>query len=211
MKNQPHPSFFEAFGEHINEIVVKALSAAYDTACDAHDPSSGYNALTFGFNLYQFAVFEIARRAEEAEEVLRRVNSGSSFRMKAGEWRFGCYRVGRSQHENIATSFPRNDGAAGALVEPLWLPELEPDLSKSRTAVLAHFGNSNDGFCAAYWAIPTRTEKDKITEWGYWQPIWSQEIPEAQNADGDAFHPEEEIVVAQPIRRKQTALADDRE
>ena len=211
MPKAPHQSFFEAFSDRLDELIVEALSTAYDTACDLHDPERGCNELTFGFNLYQFAVHEIQGRAEGAGDLFRQVPAGSSFRVQTGQWRFGCYRVGQSQSENIATSFPRNDRGAGYLVEQHWLPDLEPDVSKARTAVLAHFGSSIDGFCAAYWAVPTRIEKDKISEWGYWKPIWSLEVPLAEKSATLRDHPEDEIVVDRPIRRKLPAKADDRE
>ena len=211
MSREPHPSFFEAFNDRLNELMVDALSAAYDTACDLHDPDRGCNELTFGFNLYQFAVHEIQARADGRGRGFSTCPSRFLLPNSDGQWRFGCYRVGQSQSENIATSFPRNDRAAGYLVEQRWLPELEPDVSKARTAVLAHFGNSIDGFCAAHWAIPTRIEKDKISEWGYWKPVWSLEVPPVEKSVPLRDQPEDEIVSDRPIRRKRPAKADDRE
>src|SRR5690348_8570192 len=122
MPQDPHPSFFTTFGPELDAPLHAALARAYDTACEFHDPDRGSNEVTFGFNLYHYAVHEIEREISRLDGNLGRIPAGGSFRIGAGEWQFGCYRVGRSESERIETSFPGNDGAAANLVQEEWLP-----------------------------------------------------------------------------------------
>src|SRR6185503_14048890 len=122
MENPDPGELFNAtFTVEVIAVLVDALRAAYETACEHHVPDQGSDDQTFGFNLYKFAVHEECKAATlKGMEVLSR---NPTFRLGVGEYELACHRVGSSEREDIWGSFPNNDGAACTMVEEqLWLP-----------------------------------------------------------------------------------------
>jgi len=204
MPSQPSNLFFDCFAEPVVGAFTVALQRAYETACEKHDPSRGSNEQTFGFDLYHFAAHELEREAERLGGVIEVEAGRPYFRLRVGQFRLACHRVGRSSAQDIAQCFPTNDGAARALIErQLWLPGMEPRVDLARNLVLAHLGNPEMGLEALYLCIPSREEKDKIAEWGYTHRLWA-------TGEANAIRPRpmpttvapEEVIEEPIVRRK---------
>ncbi|MEO7735482.1 MAG: hypothetical protein ABIY55_31300 [Kofleriaceae bacterium] len=213
MENPDPGELFNAtFTADVIGVLVEALRAAYETACEHHVPGQGSDEQAFGFNLYKFAVHEHCKTAS-ALNGMEVISRNPSFRLGIGEYELACHRVGSSEREDIWGSFPNNDGAACTMVEEqLWLPGMAQNLSvaKARKLVLAHFGSPDDGFRAAYLCIPGRTEKGRIAAWNFAGPLW---IAEQGQFAGDSTQelPPEEDIEAPVVRRKTTTVTDARQ
>lgn len=209
MENPDPGELFNAtFTPEVIAVLVDALRAAYETACEHHVPDQGSDDQAFGFNLYKFAVHEECKAASKLKgmAVLSRT---PTFRLGVGEYELACHRVGSSEREDIWGSFPNNDGAACTMVEEqLWLPSMAPKLSvmKARKLVLAHFGSPDDGFRAAYLCIPGKTEKDRIAAWNFAIPLWIVEQEQAVDESKQVLPPEETIEA--PVVRRKTNVID---
>jgi hypothetical protein len=85
-------------------------------------------------------------------------------------------------------------------------------LDKARKLVLAHLGNDEDGFEAAYLCFPGGTEKQKITSWAHAHPLWVKEqaLPDAKDRANESRVPEERIEEATPRRRSKKNERDGR-
>ncbi len=121
--------------------------------------------------------FELSKSADLAGGLYAIKTRNPKFRLQAGDFEVGCYRVGRAVADDIWTSFPDNDDAAPAMVEEqLWLPGFEDEagVKRARKLVLAHLGNSEDGLGAVYLCVPSRIDKDRIAGWALAHPIWKQ-------------------------------------
>ena len=173
----PHPGelFERTFLCTTTDRLVQSLRRAYETACELHAPERGSNEVTFGFNLYHHAVHELCNEADRSPSVLNIVSRNPIFRMQIAAYELACHRVGLSERENIWTSFPKNEGAAGLMVEEqLWLPGLEPaaSIEKARKLILAHLGNTDEGMRAVYLCVPGRTDNGRITGWVFARPLF---------------------------------------
>lgn len=170
----PGPLFFETFTDDITLALQAALSRAYDSVCEHHDPARGFNEQTFGYSLYHCAAFELGVEAEGLSDEVRVESDRPRFRLRVGEFRLGCHRVGDNAAQNIERCFPGNESGAPALIErQLWLPGMEPRVDLARNLILAHLGNAETGLEAVYLCIPAREEKDKISEWGFTHCLWT--------------------------------------
>jgi len=199
---RPGPLFDAFFTPVVQSLLAEALSAAYRTACDLHDPLRGSNESTFGFNLYHFAVHEISQLGGASISIQSRT---PLFRFYVGEFELACHRVGNSERENIWSAFPNADSAAHTMIEEqLWLPGLAQysGVEKARRLVLAHFGNADDGFRAAYLCIPGQCEGTKIIEWAHAQNIWTADQSAANPANDAMTTVPEEFVSEIVVRRK---------
>lgn len=208
----PNAAFTQAFPPRIRDAIVSALQRAYDTAADHFEPDRGNNEKTFGFEVYQCAVFELAREVEKADDPSLAVASKEpTFRLTAGDFWIGCHRVGRHESESIWQCFPNNEGAAAMLVEAqLWLPGLEnAGLEQARTIVIAHLGNPEDGLCAVYLCVPGKAEGGKITAWACAIQIWNRNSSEqvVPSTRPGPVVPDETI--EEPIIRKREKAEDE--
>lgn len=205
----PGPLFFDTFTDQITSALQAALHRAYDSACEQHDPARGFNEQTFGYSLYHCAAFELGVEADNLGAEVEVEAGRPSFRLRIGEFRLGCHRVGQNAAQDIARCFPGNESGAPALIEKqLWLPGLEPRVDRARNLVLAHLGNTESGLEALYLCIPSREEKDKIAEWGYTHSLWTIDdviVPRPSRTPlpvTTAIEPEE--LIAEPtVRRKE--------
>ena len=201
----PGQLFFDTFTDPIVASLVAALKRAYDTVCEGHEPSRGFNEQTFGYCLYHVAAHELETEAMGLGPEVEVEAGRPLFRLRVGEYLLGCHRVGHRAIQDITRCFPGNDGAAPALIETqLWLPGMEPRLERARNLVLAHLGNTEEGLVAVYLCVPSREEKDKIAEWGFTHLLWSVGETLATKPTPMTMPVEPEEVIDEPtIRRKQ--------
>ncbi len=191
---EPDPSFYEEFTEPVKASLVEALTTAYNSACSMHDPAIGCNDMTFGYNLYHFIVFEVRGASGSQEpQLFQTTYSNQTFRVQVGSYELAVHRVGQTAQDDIWTSFPNNDKAVTTMVNAPYLPGLEPDLQSSRSVVLAHMGNPEDGLCAAYLCFATRQSNDRISEWGFALPILETGTGTIVPPDDGPLVPEEAI------------------
>jgi len=206
----------ESTFDPIAPSLVAALRAAYDTACEQHDPESGSNSKTFGYCLYHFAVHEIGESPEAGGGRLSVLSTDPTFRFRVDDFELACHRV---PDGDIWSSFPRNDGAIGEMVESsLWLPGFQPDevstsdLEKARKVVLAHQGGPEDGLIAAHICIPTRLNSaGQIEQWGYVKSLSIQQDLGSSNHKDDLPRTPPESIDDVPVRRKRKTTSSDGE
>ena len=218
----PHPGalFERTFVPAINGSLMSAIRRAYDTACEHYVPEHGSDETTFGFNLYAHAVHELAREAKRYPDVLVVASTKPRFRISASEYTLACHRVGRSEKQDIRSSFPQNDGAAPAMVEEqLWLdgagfkPEI--NVKKARNLILAHLGNPEEGLRAVYLCIPDKTDKGRISSWAFTYLIWraDDEAGTVRQNDNAGLPPEVKVdapaVVRKPKRDRDETGASE--
>ena len=186
--------------------VRNALTRAYDSACESHLPSRGSNEMTFGFNVYHFAVHELTIAAERSGGALRVMSLRPVFRLGANDYELACHRVGTHADQNIDTAFPNNDNAACTMVQAqLWLPGIDRSagIEQARKVVIAHLGNPDDGLGAIYACIPGRTVGDRITGWAWTHRIWHLEDGRSAEVVAPASPPPAEVIEAPVVRRKR--------
>ncbi len=201
--HDPGPLFASTFSVAIRNELTDALAAAYATATELHDPKRGSNESTFGYGLYHYSIHEICARVGDRMTVVSRQ---PSFRFRVGDYELACHRVGTSEREDICQSFPNAENAAYTMCEAqLWLPGMggSPGLQQARRLVLAHMGNAEDGFRAAYLCIPGETDGTRIVRWAFADPIWTA----GQSVEDNGLHladnevPEESV--GEPVVRRK--------
>ncbi len=200
----PGPEFFQTFTPDVNGRLFSAIRRAYDTAFEFQAPAErGFNEQMFGFNLAGYCTYELTSEIETAGAPFRLASQGGTFRFFTGAFEMGCYRAGKSERDNIWTSFPQNDSGIQTLNnDQLWLPGMEPMALPK--LVLAHFGNSEDGFCALYLCAPKRYENGSVVEWAFAHELWKRAEATTESAPVIASAPEApaETVRTPIIRRK---------
>lgn len=183
-----------------------ALERAYDNACENHHPSRGSNEMTFGFDVYHFAVHELTSAAERSGGALRIISRFPTFRLGANDYELACHRVGTHADENIDTAFPNNDNAACTMVQAqLWLPGVDraAGIEKARKVVIAHLGNPEDGLGAIHACIPGKTVGDRIAGWAVTQRMWHSDDGRSFDAIASASPPPAEVIEVPVVRRKR--------
>ncbi len=211
--NSGHPGddFFGAFTPAVNERLVDALRAAYESACESDLLLSGRGSCEqlFGTTVYHCAKREFKKVVLAAGQIHLH-SEFPLFRLSIGPYVVGFYRVGQFSSQDIWSSFPKNRNGAGRMVNdqmslPFPAPEdQEPhDLSSARSVVLAHFGNRDDGLTAVYLAIPIREENGEIVQWGFTHQLWADGFaPHAAQGTPPQPHPVEPEVEP-TVRRKE--------
>lgn len=211
---RPGDAYEAVFTEQVRSALVDALGRAYSTATDLHEPARGSNERTFGYGLYEYAVHELGVQAEELGDAVQVLTRHPSFRLGIGEYEVACHRVGRSEHDCIWSCFPNSESAAHTMhEEQLWLPGMSKHLGveSARRVVLAHLGNTEDGFRAAYVCIPWRTEGTRIVEWAHADCIWRVEDDAIVVATDAQPRAPEEVVEEPVVRRKVKQVPDHEE
>ena len=91
------------------------------------------------------------------------------------------HKVGMSEHDDIAVSFPGNARALatqGNHWRQLSLDYPDGQIPESGCLVLAYMANSSDGLCAAYLARVGRIEHQKVVSWAETRCLYRREPPE---------------------------------
>jgi hypothetical protein len=185
--------------DEIRNLFINAVQKAYDTAIDAYDTATGSNNSTFGHDLYWFCVHELKATAEPEESPIELIRERPDFRLRIGSCILACHRVGTDPGQDIATSFPNNNRAAGQLARSNFIQMVLPGFENDGPStcrgidelniVLAHIGNPNDGVCSIYLCVPIHEENGRIMNWGHSELLWktdnldlftssTQELPE---------------------------------
>lgn len=171
------------FTDEFKEVLTNSIRKAYDTVCEAHDPKKGFDAMTFGTNIYRIAKFEISQHIKNIQDNEVTVKDSLSFRFMVEGFEVACHKVGHNAKQDIRKCFPNNTGAAHELVydnlelinqltQESMLTHLPNDLSSARKLVLAHKGNPDDGCCSIHLCVPIGTDGKHITEWALTMPLW---------------------------------------
>jgi hypothetical protein len=179
LNEHPGPAFALAFGPEAQDLLVRALRRAYETVCEHHDPARGADAQTFGFCAYKYAAFEIDREAKTNTKAITVSSRNPIFRFVIGGFELACHRVGDSEHDDIAVSFPGNNGAVVQMIEEqLWLDNVPRGqaLTDARSVVLAHMGNPEDGLRAVYLCIAEEAKDGRISRWAYSELVWRADL-----------------------------------
>jgi hypothetical protein len=175
----PGQAYRDAFIDDIKATIVAGVQRAYDIVQERHDEDLGYNAHTFGHDVYHIGRHQLGLCCEKSGGKLARVEELKAiFRFQGGEYTLGFYKVGRSAETNIWEAFPTSDNGTmsvnteGQLVLLGLEAEVMDRVDDLRYVVVAHLGNPRDGLCAVYLCIPVRAENGKITGWGYAECIY---------------------------------------
>jgi len=167
--------FERVFQGSVRSGLIDALYRTYETACEHYEPTRGNNGLTFGVEVYNCAVHELCEQAKRSEDNISIISRTPLFRMGIDKFEVACHRVGRKASDDIWTSYPSNECAAVTTAESqLWLPGISPTTDWFKKVILAHMGNPEDGFAAAYLCIPRRISGNQI-EWTYAHRLWKKQ------------------------------------
>ncbi|HLE00894.1 MAG TPA: hypothetical protein VJB59_11575 [Bdellovibrionota bacterium] len=204
---EPSVEFYQTFNDQVRERLIASLRRAYGTAQDGRLPEEqGYTEQMFGFCLSGFCEHELTAEIGMSGGVLRLLPQGNTFRFQVGDFILGCYKAGRTERDNIFQSFPNNDAGIRTLNnDEAFLPGLEP--KPLTNLVLAHLGNSEDGFCAVYLCAPKRFDENGcVVEWAFAEEIWRRQGDEALStspgqSDQTQAPPSEEV--GQPFMRRK--------
>jgi len=175
----PGPEYRKTFTPDVKENLVRQVQKAYAIVHEKHDESLGFDAHTFGYNVYRVGMYQLEQYCERSEGKIERAQELKSlFRFRGGSFTFGCYKVGHSAETNIWESFPTSENGAVTINDEgfPFLIGLEDSMvdrvDDLRYVVVAHTGNPTDGLCAVYLCIPIHTEGGKIKRWGYVEAIY---------------------------------------
>lgn len=165
------------------DAFVEEIQFAYEAVGQHYQEDEGWDDQLVGFTLWKFVGHNLSERVtDEGRKLGLQVRDhANTFRLQAGPFIIGTYRVFPEPLESLDRSFPNNANGAGQLARrnqrarsQHWLfdgslPEEEP----VRALVLAHAGNPEDGLTALWLAEPTDEHDGRITDWGYSRPLWS--------------------------------------
>lgn len=171
--------FRSHFTRDIVGLIVGALDAAYNAASEHHVPREGSNNETFGTNVHHFKVKRLNEAFHDERLGVKCMKVKNAFQMIVGPYTVGCYSVGTSEHDDIRTSFPKNDGAAPDFVEGqlcLFAPAPSQRIDGATKFIIAHLGNPDGGLRAVYLCIPGAIRNGRISEWSYTLPLWRVDV-----------------------------------
>lgn len=187
MSARPPAHLLKSFDDELTALIAEGLDRAYQIVSKTHDPKLGFNAVTFGLNLYYVVVFQVVEELKKREQTRIKVLSERPvFRLLVDDtWEVAVHRVGSSAADDIYESFPSTaSSAVAAMVAQQSLPFVRAPITprnfdNATKVVLAHLGNYVDGLCALYACIPTRfaptgepdAEEGRIIEWGVAHPL----------------------------------------
>lgn len=177
----PGPEFRRTFSQDFKDNIVWHVRRAYQIVQDRHEEGLGFDAHTFGYNVYRVGMFWLGKCCDRSGGKLARVQELKSlFRFRGGDYTLGCYKVGATAATNIWEAFPTSDNGGFTLNsegQP-FLVGLEDAMidrvDDLRYVVVAHMGNPTDGLCAVYLCIPIQAEGGKIKRWGYAECIYNR-------------------------------------
>jgi hypothetical protein len=179
----PGPAYRATFTQDVKDNIVNSVRYAYQIVHERYDETLGFNATTFGGDVYHVGTFQLGKYCTRSGGKLERVQELKSLcRFRGGPFTLGFYKVGFSVTDNIWEHFPTSEnGAISATDEghPI-LVGLEDAMidrvDELRYVVVAHMGNPTDGLCAVYLCIPIHTEGGKIKRWGYAEAIYQRTL-----------------------------------
>lgn len=185
------------------DAFVEEVRLAYEAVGEHYREDEGWDDQLVGFTLWKFVGHNLSRRvASEGQKLGLRIREhANKFRLDAGPFVIGTYRVFPEPMESIDRSFPNNANGAGQLArrnqearsQP-WLfdgglPQEEP----IRALVLAHAGNQDSGLTALWLAEPIDEHDGRITDWGYSIPLWSVVRNVSDQPEGRVLPSEERV------------------
>ncbi|MBK8265108.1 MAG: hypothetical protein IPK80_27735 [Nannocystis sp.] len=187
----PGDRYREVFSPSLKDAIRTAVQRAYAIVQECHFPQHGFNAQTFGHNVYHVGCFQLGAVCQNTPIQLTRMEeSGNLARFQSGEYTLGFYKVGRTATENIWECFPTSENGAND-GHPL-LPGLEDamldDVTACRYAIVAHLGNPEDGLCALYLCIPADSAGGRIRRWSYVEELCLDEAPSVATVDLSRNH-----------------------
>jgi hypothetical protein len=178
----PGPEYRETFTQDLKDSIVKAVQYTYEIVQEPHDPSLGFDAHTYGYNVYRVGTFQLNACCDRSNGKLERVQELKSlFRIKTEAYTLGFYKVGSSVDTNIWEAFPTSENGAMSVSyegQPFLLGLEESMLDRvedARYVVVAHLGNPSQGLCAIYLCIPIQAEGGKIKRWGFVEAIYRRD------------------------------------
>jgi hypothetical protein len=176
----PGPEYRRDVTPDIKAGIVGSLRRAYSIVHEAHDDALGFDAHTFGYNVYRVGLHWLRKYCEASGGKLEIVDELKTLsRFRCGEYTFGFYKVGSSITDNIWEALPASENGGFTIDyedgQP-FLTGLEDFMVDRvdllRYGVIAHLGNPKDGLSAIYLCIPVQAEGGKIKRWGYAEPIY---------------------------------------
>lgn len=197
----PGPHYRDTFTEEVKQWIIAAVQRAYDVVQERHDESLGYNAQTFGHNVYHIGRRQLEECCKRSSGQLTLVEELKAlFRFQGGGYTIAFYKVGNSAEANIWESFPTSenggrsvDGEGYPILIGLEEALLDP-VESLRYAVVAHLGNATHGLCALYLCLPVQTQIGKIVRWGYAEPIYVADRAVGVSGRSPAAPPAEETI-----------------
>lgn len=203
-RQNPDPGdlFREVFSPALKDAIRTAVQHAYAIVQEFHFPQHGFNAQTFGHNVYHVGCFQLGAVCHNSLIQLTRMEeSGNLARFQSGEYTLGFYKVGRTATENIWECFPTSDNGAND-GHPI-LPGLEDamldDVSACRYAIVAHLGNPEDGLCALYLCIPAESAGGRIRRWSFVEELCLDEAPSLATVNPSRNHGSEDHAAPEEV------------
>jgi hypothetical protein len=204
----PQPDeLLETLSGEVGEMLTEVVQSAYKLAIDCFKRAKPYSdANTFGTDLYRFAGRMLSETAEDRPDLIEVVQEHPNFIHRVGRYDVYCHRVAKRKGADIWRSFPNPETESVERSTTLFLPGLEPDLSKLTTVVLAHIGNEEVGLCGTYLCLPVNAGEG--IAWGYVHELYvAQQEPVVSPTPPPAAEPED---VATPIVRRRARRKGDR-
>jgi len=205
MVSQPD-EFLETFSGEVGEMLAEVVQSAYGLAIGCFNRAKPYSdANTFGTDLYRFCGRMLSETAGDRPDLIEILQEHPNFIHRVGRYDVYCHRVAKRKGADIWRSFPNPETESVERGTTLFLPGLEPDLSKVSTVVLAHIGNEEAGLCGAYLCLPVNGGEG--IAWGYVHELYvADEAPVLSSALPPAAEPED---VATPIVRRRFRQKND--
>ncbi|MEZ4301539.1 MAG: hypothetical protein R3B70_41780 [Polyangiaceae bacterium] len=214
--NKPIHPLLVRMREPATVHLLPLLQDALRTCAERHQLGEGHgsDSFSFGTDAWSFPN-RLFRNAIDQEEIPFSLTKERGCVLCHGSDRIRHHRVGWSENDDIATSFP---GGAKSLVaefgeaQQLVLPF---DSSYGLTdcevggVVLAYMANPRYGLCSAYLALVARVERGKIVEWADTLNIYMRPAGE----DPDPLTNAPSVPPPEPpqlpiVRRKEKKLPD---
>jgi hypothetical protein len=183
----------------VQAAIVQSMVRAYAENQDRYDPALGDDALTFGIHTWKSGTFFLAERLGAIEGITAEVVN-QSLTVQIGRCRLRVHKLGDSEFDNPAASFPNHAGPAARMgrVEQLtfkfrghWT-----DRDEYLDWVIGHYGSPNEGLRAVrLQAVGSERAFDgKISRWEAVETLF--DVSTGARIAAEPRPPAEDVVVA---------------
>ncbi len=185
----------------LQAAVVRALKLTYDENQDRHDPEIGHDAITFGSAVWRSSVFFLTRELKPIAGVTSE-EINQSLAILAGRCRLRVHKLGGSELDDPAASFPNNVGPAtrmGGTDRQLTLDLGDVENTEYLDWVIGHYGSADDGLRAVrFQAVGSeRALNGSISHWGAIETIFDAS-PDGSVSARQVDTPDDVVVAPEP-------------
>lgn len=180
MSTPSHPAIVY-LREPVIEYILPLLRRGLRAASERHQLAEGHGADNFSYGTDAWSLpARLLRDAIEAKAIPFALTTDRGCVLALDGHRVRHHRVGWSERDDIADSFPGGAKSLAAEIEEHQLPlafgeefaSIDPTVGG---VVLAYMANPKSGLCAAYLAVVGRADRGKITEWAETVQIYARD------------------------------------